>query len=401
MDIFKKYGSQIAIALVAAGLICLVLAFFVFPQIEIAYVWVIGEEIPVAVFPNSREAANWLLAADIRIFPGDSLFYSGVEIQPSFQIAQEGDLEIVYRSGQKISLNKDGVHSEFYSSANTIGEALWERGVYLKEGDDLSISTNTALDRSMEVEIRTGKSIRIMNGSVETEVYSAAGTVEGVLADAGIDLQGMDFTRPAENAPVPSDGRLEIVRVSEETLVETQPIPYTSERVPDPEMAVGEQKILQTGQNGEKITSVRVRFENGEEVERESETEWISKQPITQKTAYGTRVVIQTSPEGLNYWLTKQVRVSSYRDTGNPTASGIWPYYGVIAVSPEWYSILKGTSIYVPGYGVGTVLDVCPGCSGEPWIDVFIPTEDYVPWNSNVIVYFLAPAPANFSGDLP
>ncbi len=401
MDIFKKYGSQIAIALVAAGLICLVLAFFVFPQIDNAYVWVIGEEIPVAVFPDSSKAANWLLAADIRIFPGDSLYYSGVEIQPSFQIAQEGDLEIVYRSGQKISLNKDGVHSEFYSSANTIGEALWERGIYLKEGDDLSISANTALDRSMEVEIRTGKSIRIMNGSVETEVYSAAETVEGVLADAGIDLQGMDFSRPVENAPVPSDGRLEIVRVSEETLVETQPIPYTSERVPDPEMAVGEQKILQTGQNGEKITSVRVRYENGEEVERESETEWISKQPITQKTAYGTRVVIQTSPEGLNYWLTKQVRVSSYRDTGNPTASGIWPYYGVIAVSPEWYSILKGTSIYVPGYGVGTVLDVCPGCSGEPWIDVFIPTEDYVPWNSNVIVYFLAPAPANFSGDLP
>jgi uncharacterized protein YabE (DUF348 family) len=401
MDIFKKYGSQIAIALVAAGLICLVLAFFVFPQIDSAYVWVIGEEIPVAVFPNSREAANWLLAADIRIFPGDSLFYSGVEIQPSFQIAQEGDLEIVYRSGQKISLNKDGVHSEFYSSANTIGEALWERGIYLKEGDDLSISANTALDRSMEVEIRTGKSIRIMNGSVETEVYSAAETVEGVLADAGIDLQGMDFSRPVENAPVPSDGHLEIVRVSEETLVETQPIPYTSERVPDPEMAVGEQKILQTGQNGEKITSVRVRYENGEEVERESETEWISKQPITQKTAYGTQVVIQTSPEGLNYWLTKQVRITSYRDTGNPTASGIWPYYGVIAVSPEWYSILKGTSIYVPGYGVGTVLDVCPGCSGEPWIDVFIPTEDYVPWSRNETVYFLAPAPDNFNGDLP
>ena len=112
-------------------------------------------------------------------------------------------------------------------------------------------------------------------------------------------------------------------------------------------------------------------------------------------------VVVQTSPEGLNYWLTKSVRITSYRDTGNPTASGIWPYYGVIAVSPEWYSILKGTSIYVPGYGVGTVLDVCPGCSGEPWIDVFIPTEDYVPWSRTETVYFLAPVPSDFSGDLP
>jgi 3D (Asp-Asp-Asp) domain-containing protein len=253
----------------------------------------------------------------------------------------------------------------------------------------------------MDLELRTGKPIRILQGDKETEVYSAAEVVAGVLVDAGIDLQGLDFTRPLENEPVPLNGRVEIVRVSEETLVETNAIPYTSERLPDTEMVIGEQKVLQTGQNGDRITSVRVRYENGEEVARESETEWISKQPITQKTAYGTRVVIQTSPEGLNYWLTKQVRIYSYRDTGNPTASGIWPYYGVIAVSPEWYSILKGTSMYVPGYGVGVVLDVCPGCSGQPWIDVFIPTEDYISWNRNEIVYFLAPAPANFSGDLP
>ena len=72
-----------------------------------------------------------------------------------------------------------------------------------------------------------------------------------------------------------------------------------------------------------------------------------------------------------------------------------------IAVSPEWFSILRGSSICVPGYGVGTVLDVCPGCSGKPWIDVFIPTADYVSWSKNVTVYFLPPAPAGFSGDLP
>jgi uncharacterized protein YabE (DUF348 family) len=341
------------------------------------------------------------LAAGIRIFPGDSIRYSGVEVQPTFHIPDSSVLQINFQPGFQLSLLTDGKPYLFTSSALTIGEALWEQGIILKEGDELSLPADTALDSPMDLELRPGKSIHIYQGDKETEVYSAAQVVSGVLADAGIDLQGLDFTRPLENEPVPLNGRVEIVRVSEEALVETNAIPYTSERLPDPEMAIGEQKVLQTGQNGERITSVRVRYENGEEVERESETEWISKQPITQKTAYGTRVVIQTSPEGLNYWLTKQVRISSYRDTGNPTASGIWPYYGVIAVSPEWYSILKGTSIYVPGYGVGVVLDVCPGCSGEPWIDVFIPIEDYVPWNRNEIVYFLAPAPANFSGDLP
>jgi uncharacterized protein YabE (DUF348 family) len=168
----------------------------------------------------------------------------------------------------------------------------------------------TKLDRSIDLELRSGKPVRIFNGEKEIEVFSAALTVEGVLADAGIELQGLDYSKPLEFEPVPADGRIELVRVSEETIVETSPIPYTSERIPDPEMAIGETKVLQSGQNGVLISSVSVQYENGEETLRDVVMEWISKQPISQKTAYGTQVVVQTSPEGLDYWLTKQVRIT-------------------------------------------------------------------------------------------
>ena len=401
MDILKKYGSQAAIGLVFAGLICLVLAFFVFPQIVTARIWVSGEEQPTMIKPDSRFPANWLQAKGIRLYPGDSLSYSGIEVPLTFAILESGELEIAYQPGIPITLVMDETVIEFSSSVDTIGEALWENGIILKEGDKLSSPAAQTLDQPIILELRTGKPVSVINKDIETEVFSAAETVAGALADAGINLQGLDYARPAENETIPPDRRIEIVRVSEETIMETDEIPFSSERVPDPEMAIGESKVLQTGQNGVITSSLRVRYENGEETSREILGEWISKQPISQKTAYGTQVVVQTSPEGLNYWLTKSVRITSYRDTGNPTASGIWPYYGVIAVSPEWYSILKGTSIYVPGYGVGTVLDVCPGCSGEPWIDVFIPTEDYVPWSRTETVYFLAPVPSDFSGDLP
>lgn len=401
MDILKKYGSQTAIGLVSAGLICLVLAFFVFPQIATARIWSSGEEQPAMIKPDSRFPGNWLQTLGIHLYPGDSLSYFGIEVPLTFAIPESGTLEIAYQPGFPITLIVDGTVIEFSSSAESIGEALWENGIVLKEGDELSLPSAQPLDQPITLELRIGKPVSVVNKDLEIEVFSAAETVGGALVDAGVDLQGLDYTRPAEDEALPSDRRIEIVRVSEETIMETEAIPYTSERVPDAEMAIGESKVLQTGQNGVITTSVRVRIENGEEASREILGEWISKQPISQKTAYGTQVVVQTSPEGLNYWLTKSVRITSYRDTGNPTASGIWPYYGVIAVSPEWYSILKGTSIYVPGYGVGTVLDVCPGCSGEPWIDVFIPTEDYVSWSRTETVYFLAPVPDNFSGDLP
>jgi hypothetical protein len=38
---------------------------------------------------------------------------------------------------------------------------------------------------------------------------------------------------------------------------------------------------------------------------------------------------------------------------------------------------------------------------GKPWIDVFIPTDQYVAWSRTETVYFLPPAPDNFTGELP
>lgn len=401
MDILRKHGSKAAIGLAAAGLLCLIFAFFPLPQTPKALLRVEGENFPIEIVPDSLIAGNWAAQAGIRLFPGDRLIYSGVEIMPSFELPWENARELTVKPAVEVGLTLDGTALSYYSSADTLGESLWENGIYLKEGDELSLPADSPLNTPLEVELKTGKPFRILMDEVEIQGFSAARTVGGILAQAGIALQGQDFTRPGESEGVPADGVIEVIRASEESILETSEIPFATERIADPEMAVGEEKVLQTGQNGLRVASVLVRYENGEEASRETGQEWISKQPVSQKTAYGTRVEIQTSPEGLEIWLTKEVRVLSYKDTGSPTASGIWPYYGVIAVPPEWYSILKGTNIFVPGYGVGTVLDVCPGCSGKGWIDVFIPTADYVPWSRNEIISFLAPVPAGFSGDLP
>ena len=61
---------------------------------------------------------------------------------------------------------------------------------------------------------------------------------------------------------------------------------------------------------------------------------------------------------------------------------------------------VRALRLYIPGYGVGTVVDVCPGCVGKPWIDVFISTAQYVSWHTTETIYFLNPPPANFECSL-
>lgn len=404
MKMVKKYGKPAALILIGVGLFLVLYAWHISPKAFSAQIWMAGAEDPAEVAVSDLLAANWLQKAGVRLFPGDSIIYSGVKIAPDFRLPAEQGQTLVYRLALPVTVNSPDGQQTFYSSATTLGEALWEQGIVLSASDTVSLPLSTPVNQALTVEIYTAKPITIQVGGSVIEVSSAGATVGEALADAGVALQNLDTCQPAEDQPLPADGLIKVVRVREETLLEESAIAYAEERVADADMYLGEEEVRQTGVNGVQVSSVRVRYQDDEEVSHIVEQEWISVAPVSQITAYGSTVNVQTSADNecfVDYYLAKEVYVTSYHDTGQTTASGLWPEYGMIAVSPEWYSILKGSSICVPGYGVGTVTDVCPGCSGEDWLDVFIPTEDYVSWSKTLTVYFMTPIPSGFTGDLP
>jgi uncharacterized protein YabE (DUF348 family) len=404
MEILKKYGKTAAILLIAAGVLLILYAWYISPKSFTAEIRIAGDEKSEQVRVSDSIAANWLLNAGIRLFPGDAIIYSGLEISPDFHLPAKQGQTLLYKLAVPITVYNGDQSRQFYSAAATLGEALWEQGIVLSTGDHISLPLDTPLTEALQVEIFTARGIEIQVGKSTITVSSAAATVGAALADAGVALENLDTCQPAEDQPVPDDGVIKVVRVREETIFEESAIAYSEERMADETMTMGTEEVRQAGQNGVQISSVRVRYEDDEEVSRTVEQEWVSQAPVSQITAYGGKVVVQTSADNecyVDYWLAKEVFVTSYKDTGQKTASGVWPYYGVIAVSPEWYSILYGTSICVPGYGVGTVLDVCPGCAGKNWLDVFIPTDSYVSWSKNLTAYFMTPMPDGFSGDLP
>ena len=404
MKLIKRFGNPFAVGLCAIGLLLIVLSFSLSRHPITAEVWLDGSDAPASVLVESSIAANWLLQAGIPLYPNDSLQYQGISIPFDLKLPERDMQRLIYKPAVPVIFRTVDGEVRFYSGAQTLGEALWENNIFLKTSDDLSLPMHTALNQVTDVTLLQSQPVQILFAGNETTALVSSQTVGGALAEAGMPLQFLDYSIPDADQPLPMDRTIQIVRVLEEIISEETVIPYNTERVSDPDMATGEEQVLQTGENGIKSSSVRIRYEDGKETERVILAEWVSKAPINERVAYGGNVVVQTfdSSEGsVDYWLKKEVYITSYLDTGSPTASGIWPYYGSIAVSPEWYSVLKGTSIYVPGYGVGTVLDVCPGCVGKPWIDVFIPTDQYIPWSRNETVYFLPPAPDGFTGELP
>jgi 3D (Asp-Asp-Asp) domain-containing protein len=221
-------------------------------------------------------------------------------------------------------------------------------------------------------------------------VRSSAATVGQVLAEAGIPLLGLDSATPSENEALPADGQIRIVRVTESITSAYKVIPNETELIVTTELQPPAQDVLDAGEVGISLNRTRVRYEDGLEVSRVIESESVIRLPRTR--------VVRSS-----YWAAKEFYATSYspcRSSGEPgkcyygTALGIPVAKGVVGMVREWYLALRGTSVYIPGYGTAIVADTGAGYpDGRPHIDLGYSDSDYVGWSSWVTVYFLAPAP--------
>jgi resuscitation-promoting factor RpfB len=398
MDFLRKNARFLWIATAAVFVIGFLLLILSNTTSSALSIYIDGQDKPLKITTHSNIPADFFKQAGIVLNAEDRILVNGIPVPAEQPIDKINSSVIQLRKAYQVDLTLDAKTTTFRSSAPSLGQALWEQSIILQIADTISIPLDTPLTADIKVTIRRSQPIRILIQGQEITLPSAAETIGQALAQAGISLQNLDYSIPDENDPIPADRTIKVVHVREEITTQPKPIPFTTEYVADPQLQIDSQKVVQTGEYGLRIAQVRVRYEDGKEVSRKTEAEWVSKAPVTQKYAYGTMVNIQTlsTPDGtIQYYRAISVYITSYRDTGHPTASGKWPARGDVAVRPEWYKYMKGASLYIPGYGIGTVTDVCPGCVGKPWIDVFIPTAEYVGWHTTEMVYFLAPAPAN------
>ncbi len=294
---------------------------------------------------------------------------------------------------------------ELVSAAWTVGEALAGFGIQLHVTDALNPPAETALSDQMTVNYTPSRQLAIrMDGRV-LPIRSAAETVGDALIGAGIPLIGLDTSQPSPSDPLPADGQIRIIHIREEIELAQQSIPFTTERVPSNELEAGTEEIIEAGKPGLIVQQTRVRYEDGEEVERSIQAERTVREPSPQTVAYGTQYALKTAVvdgQEITYWRAIEVYATSYSpcrsaaDRCYPnTASGLPVTHGVIGVTRDWYLALQGQPVYVPGYGYATIEDVGGGLPDRNWIDLGYSDDDYQAWHHWVTLYFLPPVPAN------
>ena len=374
-------------------------------------VWTPQSGLSKIFYTTESLPGNILLEGGVHLFPGDKIRWNGALVSADKPLPDIKSILLQVDSAKPVKLVLDGKDFSLYTAAPTVGHTLWEQGIITSPSDHLYPSANEQVKNNLTITLDKAEPFTIIAGDQSLFSLSAAETVGAALQDAGVALQGLDYSIPTEFDTMPEGRKVQVVRVSEEILLQETLIPIETEYIQDPELELDQERFLETGKPGIKISGQRIRYENGKEISRQTEEEWVARQPVNSKIGYGTQVVphILETPDGvIEYYREVPVYATSYSpcrsgsETCNSgTSLGLPVKKGVIGVTYQWYLLFGGHEVYVPGYGRAVIADVGGGIPGKRWIDLGYSDDDFVNWSQETTLYFLTPAPANVPWILP
>ncbi|MDF1513525.1 MAG: ubiquitin-like domain-containing protein, partial [Anaerolineae bacterium] len=358
------------------------------------------------LYTHEENVADLLASQTISLNPHDT-----VTIKPAL-VSDPPDTRhrIIVKRGVEVTLEEGGMRTTLHTTASTVGAAVLQAGISLFRADRLIPEPATPLQAGMHIQLDRSifVTVRVDGHQLRTRTHRTG--VGEVLADLGVTLNGQDYSVPELDSVLSEGMEINITRVAETVIVEQSPIPFDSVWQPNPEMELDTQGLLQAGEPGVLERRIRLRYENGQIVDRWVDGESVIIPPMNRVMGYGTKVVVrtlQTESGPVEYWRVLRMLATSYsaNTAGVSTSASYYGYtalglpmrHGIIAVDPRVISLRS--EIYVPGYGVGLAGDTGGAIKGRR-IDLGYNDDNLVLWYKWVDVYLLTPVPdqINFLG---
>ena len=282
----------------------------------------------------------------------------------------------------------DGVSAMYFSVSDTVGAFFEEHDIAIQPADVLNMALTDKLSADKNyittIEIVRGITVLlVIDGEAET-IRVPAGTITGLfIRDIERERDIKLFYEGKTSALLKEGDQIAVYRVTQETTVQTVPIPYETITEEDHEMFEGTQEVIRAGVPGEEKVVTQASYVQGARIDEEITRETIAE-PISAYVRVGTKTPPTPLEALLNDAQKLVMEASAYtsgfsctgKRPGDPgygiTASGLKAERGVVAVDPS--VIPLGTRLYVEGYGHAVAADTGGAIKGHK-IDLFY--DDY------------------------
>ncbi|WP_284140712.1 MULTISPECIES: G5 and 3D domain-containing protein [unclassified Virgibacillus] len=295
-------------------------------------------------------------------------------------------MKIDYDKANKVILTIDGNKEEYYTLADSIEDFFQENNLTISTHDAVSHEKEAALKNGMEINVTKAFQVTINDGGKEKQVWATGGSIKQLLDNHNItyNADSNDKINVALDKKVQKDTTVNIVRVTKETVEETEAIPYETEKKKDSSLEKGKTRILSKGEEGELLKKFEVTKENGKEVGRKLLEKQVKSESKNRVVAVGTKepkpnlttLSSDSSGGGKTFYVTASAFTAKCSGCSGYTTTGLNlkanPNMKVIAVDPS--VIPLGKRVWVEGYGEAIAGDTGGSIVGKR-IDVHVATK--------------------------
>lgn len=231
---------------------------------------------------------------------GDVLAAKGIKpdahdsVVPSVDSPVNDGSRIAVRLGRPLELTIDGDKKKtLWTTATTVAGALDQLGVRVGNAA-LSVSRGADIDRSgLALDMTTPKLVTLKVGNAKVERHNVPAQTVGDLLDevhAGVDRN--DVVRPSRSADLTDRTKIVVTKIGVRTKhVPRESIPAPVQEQKDGSMMAGDSKTVREGSDGLRDVTYKVKYRNGEVVQRKVMKQTVLRQPVASVIKVGTKTV--------------------------------------------------------------------------------------------------------------
>ncbi len=197
----------------------------------------------------------------------------------------------------EVSINDSGRVLQASTAEQTVGEFFEANAIVLSEHDLVEVDMDAPVTADMNIVIRRAMPVTIFSEGQTYGVDMIAGTVQDAIDKAGVYVAETDEVYPSQDTYVSADMEISVIKVTTETIVESEPIYYKEITQNDEDLAKGKTLVMQYGEDGVQENTILITYKNGVEYSREVVETTVVKEAVDEITKVGTYVAPEPDPE--------------------------------------------------------------------------------------------------------
>lgn len=258
---------------------------------------------------------------------------------------------------KKVHIITDGADMTVSTLSSKPEAVLEQAGVILAPQDEYRLST-AKLQNGTTIEVFRAVPVTVTYQGNSQTIVTGKPTVGELAASLDLMKENIQLV-PGKETRLQAGMNIQAITLSEKIIERESSEPFTLIRQPDSAMEKGHEELVQEGQDGIKVSTVKLHFADNSQVAEELLAEKVTVAPTPKIIKVGTRDTVNTSRGAMRFRRVEWMEASAYLPTDGSshgiTASGIPARHGVVAVDPD--VIPLGTRLYVPGYGLALAAD--------------------------------------------